>query len=96
MMVYYVGTFGIPLTIKAYVDLTGYTVTIHVKKPDGTVVSAWSVDNTPDNAMEIIHILEPTDFSLPGQYTIHWSAVSGSSAKIYGDVETITVHTPVA
>lgn len=95
-MAYYVGTFGIPLTIKTYTDLTGYTATIHVEKPDGTVVSTWSVDNVPGTNMEIVHVLEPTDFSLPGQYKIHWSAVNGILAKIYGDEETITVHTPVA
>lgn len=96
-MSYYVGTFGIPLTIKTYTDLTGYTATIHVKKPDGTVDSTWTVDNVPAGAnSEIIHTLHATDFSLPGQYTIHWSAVTGATAKIYGDEETISVLTPVA
>lgn len=95
-MTYYVGTFGIPLTIKSYVDLTGYTVTIHVKKPDGTVVSTWTVDNVPGASGEIVHNFDATDLSLPGQYTIHWSAVNGVLAKIYGDEETISVLTPVA
>jgi len=95
-MAYYTGTFGINLTIKSYVDLTGYTITIHVKKPDGTVVSTWSVDNVPGASGEIVHALKATDFSLPGQYTIHWSGVIGATVKIYGDEETITVLSPVA
>lgn len=95
-MTYYVGTFGIPLTINTYVDLTGYAITIHVKKPDGVVVSTWSIDNVPGADMKIIHTLKSTDLSLPGQYTIHWSGINGVLAKIYGDEATITVHNPVA
>jgi hypothetical protein len=95
-MTYYVGTFGIPLTIKTYVDLTGYTITIHVKLPDGTVVSTWTVDNVPGASGEIVHTLHATDFTLPGQYVIHWSGVTGATAKIYGDEETISVLSPVA
>jgi hypothetical protein len=95
-MTFYVGTYGIPFTINTYTDMTGATPVIMVRRQDGSTAT-WSVDNVPGTGGTLIHWLKVTDFSVGGQYTIHWYALTSGAtpAKIYGDEATIKVEIPV-
>ena len=94
-MTFYTGTYGIPFTIVTKTDLTGATPTILVRKPDGSTTAAWSVNNVMDSTGYIIHTLAVADFNIPGQYVIHWYAITPSGGKIYGNEATFSVETPV-
>jgi hypothetical protein len=71
-------------------DISGYTITVYVRKPDATVLTkTGTLDDGPTNQVHWTALT--TDLSLVGEYLMQAKAVSGGTT-VYGPAETFYVE----
>ena len=73
----YLPDIGTVISLNTGATLTGATVTIEVKRPDGTTVSWPSTVDVDGQSVD--HTIVAGDFTVSGAYTLQAKVVSGAN-----------------
>jgi hypothetical protein len=65
-----VGEYGFPVVVETGLDLSGYSLSMEVRKPDGTQVR-WNAIRSSQSPTKMQYGISQGDLDQPGVYVLH-------------------------
>ena len=85
-----VGEYGFTLVVETGIDLTGYSLSLEVKKPGGREVQ-WAATQSSESPTKMEYRVAPGDLDEPGVYVLH-ARVYKSNVERFGKAASFLVR----